>query len=278
MALADFYSTNYTQRELAEMLASYTLNGEQPPIPDLTNWADTTPQRGRPSATQEAERLVALAETLENHYPVQLDLAFLSGQTGIARPTLVRLTQNSIFLRALPLHLRPYFQATPLISATRLTPLWRGLLDLHYYSLMLGNGPGVERPKFYTWHTLIWGQTPLDPTTLPPRNHAEFSRVLTPRFEGLVGMAGLPLIHPEWGDKPFLAGCTTEHGCPLTRAFVNGNTAIAFVDGAIETLQEAVLMGSEHTLFSRLSTVEQHIPIAAPTAYGVVAQILGVET
>jgi hypothetical protein len=216
--LQDYYKQTYNHIELAALLAQASLTGDLPVIPDQLHVSHPVKKRGRPSTAQWSKALSRLHTVLVDHYPRHTDLATLGHQSGISLKALVKLQSNLAFLTTLPANIGEWFTRLQDYTRTHLSPVWRGVLDLHIYALHLAQ-PGSRLPV-YRQHAALW-QLPLNPSAAwaTQRDGAERARVFRPEFKALLEQAGWPQLQPplstpDEGEWP----CTT--GCPLIQAWV----------------------------------------------------------
>jgi hypothetical protein len=265
--LLAFYMHAYTKADLASLLANFALAGEFPPIPH------ERPQilsfgRGRPDEDTRNFKWDLLVEAITEHYPVQVDVAMLAVEAGMMRATVKGLQQDLEFLIKLKAPFNDYFISLPEITASRLTSVWRAVLDLHNYKSAL-NDPGVLLP-FYQMHALFWTgdrrKVVLSNKYILQRNAAERRRLWNSQFVAVLKRLGWPIpkgFNMKY-DPAVAHPWPCALGCPITRAYKQ-KADVYNIAGARE------LLGDFDWLPQKRTVVE------ATTALDAVKQITGLE-
>src|SRR3990167_11037568 len=142
-------------------------------------------KRGRPTLTAWMAAQTRLKAELAQAYPQPTDRATLARTANITRKAVLNLRNDLYFKAILPNYLWHYLQGLPVTGRGRLTPSWRAVVDLHYYSLLL-TYPHVRLP-LYRQHALVWG-LPLRPDTAHAsrRDYQEQRRVFRPDFQQVI--------------------------------------------------------------------------------------------
>lgn len=224
------YLKIYSRDELAGLLAMAVLTGETPVIPeDLTGYTKPYRQRGRPTAKVWQASLDRLRKAATEFYPNTVDLTTLAKQVGMTKVTLKKLQDDLEFLTTMQPAVADWYTALPVTSRGHLTPIWRAVLDLHYYALMVLN-PQARLP-LWRQHAVLW-TNPLrpDPTYLTRRDAMERARVFKPAFKAVRRQLDWPeplspTYTPDEGEWP----CT--EGCPVLRAWAN-KVDLAYIPNA----------------------------------------------
>jgi hypothetical protein len=246
-ALADFYLASYTKSELATIIATWFVEGTQPPMPKLDELQHLEPLvKGRPSAQLTAYRRMKLRRLLQHYYPEQVDLRILAGLTNLHVTTLERLQKDLKFLSSLPGGQAQYFAQLPRVSQARLTPAWRAAFDLHFYWQTVAN-PGKRLP-FYRSHRIVWGAIGNESARqLGVRDNIERRRAIRPELRELAEAAGWPAYIPDLYKDSVLvdvmeAPCAED--CVLTRAWLD-KVDIAHIETARELIAPADWLDNE---------------------------------
>jgi hypothetical protein len=174
--------TNYLmhnpKQELVNMLVGIYIDGIVPYIPQDNPPLKTRGGKGRPNKEVMQQRKNFLRSLLIKYYPESISLRVITEQTGLNMQTILKLQNDPEFLRTLPAYLQEYFYSfnTP-NQYNSISPLWRAVLDIHYYDLVLKN-PEMHLP-LYESHLAMWL-----PMVKPPqlrsvnvRNYIEYNRI-----------------------------------------------------------------------------------------------------
>ena len=221
---AAFFHASHSKRELAEMLALVVVKGAVPdvPHPDVLQ-VQPSQGRGRPAGRDMQEQLNMLIKVLDECFPHRMTLHELSQVSPLSYTTLQRLQAESAGL--LPTHLGDYFRLMPRRQRRyRLLPIWRALLDMHNYTLLVQSG-GAPLP-LYALHASLWGAQAVRiatvTKTLPSLNANERERATRDELVEILVAAGWPTVEgPVKEDHP---GCLDT--CNILAAYPYPPTTI----------------------------------------------------
>jgi len=205
--------STFTKAELVNLLDQVFETGVLPVIPPASVLEALSPEhrRGRPRGTSDMDRVNALTAALSECWPREVSLRDVARAAGLSYSATVRLRQVAYLL---PEGLREYFLALPEAACRyRMSPLWRAVIDLHNYTLLLRQ---MDTTALYTIHAGMWGpaavKAALHSNRLDLLNQSELRRLTDPVFLELVAEAGWPVPPPESQEG------WVEEGCPLLAA------------------------------------------------------------
>lgn len=234
--LSSFYAAGNTKQDLAWTLARIVLGLDPVPAPPPEALLDLGPPTGggpgRPTAEITAEREQRLLQLIVAHYPHEFACSEAAELCGMSPSTVEKLQEDPTFLDCITTEtLRQYFRSwLRRTRRYRLPNIWRDILDVHNYMLLLETaqevGPPfvvslpyatVPRLDLFTMHAAFWGQAGavgLTQRAIWGYNGIERARLQSPTFVGTCEHHHNPQVIYE-GDQV----SALHDNCPITAAY-----------------------------------------------------------